>query len=112
MKSKQIEDFLKELRDSSDRMYEVFTKGSCARLFFIIKALIPKAKLYWSNIDNHAITKIDGEYYDIGGIMNKDYVVRKEYNLVPESQHPAYALLKYSELEEIRGAGISEKYYK
>ena len=107
----KIEQLLKELRESSDRMYDIFTSGSCTRLFFMLKIVFPKAQLYWSNLDNHAITKIGTSFYDIGGIVNKTYIKSRDYDLVSKDKYDGYKLLKKTE-EEVSLKVITEKYYK
>ena len=107
----KIELFLKELRGSADRVYTIFTNGSCVQLYFILKVFYPKARLYWSGTDNHAVTKIKGSYYDIGGNIGKDYIKQKEYYYVRKKNHPGYRLIKYSEIEALKGVCV-EKYFR
>jgi hypothetical protein len=90
-----IKQFLKELRDSADIQYKIFTEGSCFRLYCMLKTIFPKAKPYWSDIDGHAITKINGKYYDIGGEISSSYVEEEGYYPIPNSQIPSYKLLKW-----------------
>jgi len=111
MKKEQIELFLKELNDSADRINDIFTDGSCTRLFKILKVICPNAELYWSDSDAHGITKIDDDYYDIGGLINKEYVKLREYHLVPESHYKGYFILKYTEVDIKRHVKV-DKYFK
>ncbi len=104
--------FLKELRDSSDRIYQTFTEGSCVRLFKMLHIINPEAELYWSDGDNHSITKIKDVYYDIGGEVVEIYVKQREYHLVPKKNWSGYFLMKYSELEDIKNKVVVEKYFK
>lgn len=105
-----IREFLKELRDSADIQYKIFTEGSCFRLYKILKVVFPEAKAYWSDLDNHCITKIDGKFYDIGGLIKKSYVINKSYYKVHKSQLRGYSMLKWvSEDSESIGSRI-EKY--
>ena len=90
-----IIEFIKELRESADIQYKIFTKGSCFRLYCIMKLIFPQAKAYWSDRDDHAITEIDGKFYDIGGEVNKEYVQSLGYYLIPENQLEGYRLLKW-----------------
>lgn len=103
-----IVEFIKELRSSSDIIYNIFTEGSCFRLFKILKILNNRAEPYWSDRDNHCITKIDNIFYDIGGVVNSKYIEDKGYYLIPESQINGFELLKYT-TEGPRGAEV-EKY--
>ena len=78
-RKKQILQFLRELRGSDDRMQKIFLEGSCFRLYCILKTIYPDAKPYYSQVDGHWITKIDGSYYDINGKLSKDYIKDKGY---------------------------------
>lgn len=93
MEEIKIKNFLNELRDSSDDMYETFTEGSCFRLCLILKTIFTNTIPYWSEIDGHAISKIDKKYYDIGGELKKEYVKLKEYKRIKDIQ--GYSLMKY-----------------
>lgn len=111
MEKQTIELFLRELCDSSDRIYGIFTNGSCVRLFAILKAIWHNADLYWSDRENHAITKIDGIFYDIGGVVNKEYVELKEYHKVKPCQYAGYMMIKHTE-EDVERSIVVEKYFK
>jgi hypothetical protein len=69
-------ELLKGVDDSSrEVMEEMFTKGDCGRFHFILHTVFPEAVPY--AIMNgryivHVITLIDGKFYDIKGIFNKD----------------------------------------
>lgn len=104
-----ITEFLKELRDSADIQSKIFTEGSCFRLYKILKTIHPKAKAYWSDVDNHCITKIEGEFYDIGGLIKKSYALDKSYYKIHKSQINGYTLLKWVNEEMSIGSRI-EKY--
>lgn len=61
---------------------EIFTKGDCGRLFFILQTVFPSAKPYGVYYENsseitHVITKIGRKYYDINGEFNIKDVVTK-----------------------------------
>lgn len=107
----KIELFLKELRESADVMSKIFTQGSCFRLYVILKILYPKAIAYWSDRDNHCITKINNDYYDIGGMIHKDYINDKSYYQILTEQLDAYKLLKYKNKKDIDYV-TTEKYKK
>lgn len=104
-----IIEFLTELRESADIQFKVFTEGSCFRLYKILKVIFPEAKAYWSDIDNHCITKINGKYYDIGGEVKKEYIENNAYYKIVKSQLKGYALLKYT-VEEANFRVSTEKY--
>lgn len=99
---KNIVKFLDELRDASDDMYEVFTEGSCFRLYLILKTIFPQAKPYWSEVQGHAITKIDGKYYDIGGELKEEYVKMKDYYRIKKKDIRSYSIMKYKSKGEQR----------
>lgn len=69
MGHEQIIKFLKELRCSDFNMVNIFTEGSCYRLYLILKAIEPSAKAYYNS--DHIITKIRDRYYDIKGEVVK-----------------------------------------
>lgn len=104
-----IDKFLKELRESADIQFKIFTEGSCFKLYRILKIVFPKAKAYWSDLDNHCITKVGDEFYDIGGIVKKSYIKGRSYYLIPKSQLRGYSLLKWMNEEDSIGTKI-EKY--
>ena len=90
-----IDKFLKELRDSADIQFQIFTEGSCFRLYRILKIIFSDAVPYWSDLDNHCITKIGNEFYDIGGIIKKSYVTTRSFYKIPKKQLRGYSLLKW-----------------
>lgn len=104
-----IDLFIKELRESADIQYTIFTEGSCYRLGCIIKAICPDAVIYWSDVLNHAITKVGDDYYDIGGKIKHEYVINNNFYVVHESQHSGYKLLKWLGKDKCRSAHV-EKY--
>lgn len=104
-----IESFIKELRESADIIYNIFTLGSCFKLYKILKVIYPESIPYWSDRDNHCITKINNDFYDIGGKVNKNYILDKGYYPIPENQLNGYDLLKYHSEGNASSATI-EKY--
>lgn len=104
-----INKFLEELRNSADIQFKIFTEGSCFRLYKILKVIAPKAEAFWSDLDNHCITRIGKEYYDIGGRVKKSYIKGRSYYKIPESQLRGYSLLKWMNEEDSIGTKI-EKY--
>lgn len=79
-----ILEFLKELKYSYYLNAKIYTEGSCFRLYRILKAIYPQANPYYSHIEGHWITEIDGKYYDINGEINKDFAENKEYKIVKD----------------------------
>ncbi len=65
MTHEQILLFLAELRDAFPGSEEVFTRGSCFRLYRMLRVICPDAEC-WYDMD-HAITRIGGRWYDITG---------------------------------------------
>lgn len=104
-----INKFLTELRDSADLQYKIFTEGSCFRLYIILKVVYKNAKVYWSDRDNHAITKINKRYYDIGGEISPKYIKEAGYYRVPKKQEKGYKILKWVDSNTTLGAK-PEKY--
>lgn len=90
-----ILEFLTKLRESADIQYKVFTEGSCFKLYEIIKTVFPQAEAYWSDRDGHCITKVDGEFYDIGGKLSESYTEDMGYFRIPEDQLHGYSLMKW-----------------
>ncbi len=105
-----INEFLKELRDSADIQFKIFTEGSCFRLYMILKIIFPQAEAYWSDLDNHCITKVDDKFYDIGGKIKKSYVKGRSYYKVNKKQLRGYSILKWVSSEEEPIGTRIEKY--
>lgn len=76
-----ILNFINTLRNSFDGGDEVYLSGSCYHLYKILKTIKPSAECYFSNMHDHVITKIDGVFYDINGIVKdtKEYIPLKEH---------------------------------
>lgn len=75
MKDSKLLEFLRELRDSYENQYNIFTHGSCYRLYKIIKTFNPEVIPYYSEIKGHWIIKTtEGGFFDIGGELSKSYV--------------------------------------
>jgi hypothetical protein len=106
----KVEIFLKQLRESADIIYKIYTDGSCYKLYEILKVFYPDAIPYWSDRDNHCLVKIKDSFYDIGGIINKEWVEEKGYYPIPENQKHGYSLLKYSSVKEEQSSIVVEKY--
>lgn len=62
---RQVERFLRELRDSHEHMVGVFTSGSCYHLYLVLRVFWPDAEPHY--IDGHVYTEIGGRHYDITG---------------------------------------------
>lgn len=88
--------FITTLRESSDLIWDVFMNGSCFRLFELLKLIHPEAEAYWSDRDDHCITKIGGRYYDIGGRVHPDVIDSQGYTRIPPIAYEGYRLMKHS----------------
>lgn len=110
MNNDKVELFIKELRESADAMYVIFTQGSCFKLYRILKVIFKDAKAYWSDSDGHCIIKIEDNFYDIGGVINQEYVKDSGYYKIPDNQLKGFSLMKYSENAEYKPSVRVEKY--
>jgi len=105
-----IEKFLFELRDSAEIMYNIFTKGSCFRLYLIMRQVFPESIPYWSDMDNHCVVMVEGNFYDIGGLLSKKYVNDKGYYRVSDDLIPGYSLMRYTTEDVAKKTITVEKY--
>lgn len=81
----KVEKFIQVIRDSFIGSQQVYTEGSCYHFYKILKQVFPEAEC-WYNQD-HIITKIDDEFYDITGKISVDYIYEKiEENDSPTSR--------------------------
>lgn len=62
-------EFIKTVRESFGNADYVYLNGSCYHFYKILKQVFPKAEAYFNS--DHVITKIDGKYYDITGVVKK-----------------------------------------
>lgn len=68
---------IESLRNTDPYIAMIFTQGGCYQFHKFLYNLYPnKAKLYINKKKDHVVTKIDGNFYDILGIVkNKiDYI--------------------------------------
>lgn len=79
-----ILNFLKELKSSYHKNEMIYTRGSCFRLFSILKTIFSGAVPYYSGLDGHWIVKIEGKFYDINGEINLNYVIDKKYEEITD----------------------------
>lgn len=100
----KIELLLKALRESAEVIYEVYTLGSCYQLYNVLKVHYPQAIPYWSDKEGHAVVKIDEDFYDIGGKLNREYITAEQgYYEIVENKRYGYNLLRYLDKDESRG---------
>lgn len=69
VKSDKIVSFIKEIYNANPIMKDIFLYGSCYNLYHILKKVYPNAICYYSQKHGHAITNIDGLFYDITGMV-------------------------------------------
>lgn len=94
----RIVNMLRELRDSAEPIQSIFTEGSCFRLYRILVNIFPQARPFYSQVDGHWITEIDGKYYDIGGEIDPSFVLEKQYEHITNEGTLASAYIcKWSE---------------
>lgn len=74
--------FLELLKEADTYIPDIFSKGSCFKLFKILKHLYPDAEPYKCGSRNqtlnqdafsHVVTKIDGILYDINGVFEPGF---------------------------------------
>lgn len=80
--TENILNFLRELKYAYHLNEKIYTEGSCFRVFCMLKALFPEALPYYSDREGHWATMINGEYWDINGLIDSDYIVFKAFELV------------------------------
>jgi len=77
-----IENVIKVLR-SGDRYIEtIFTEGGCYQFHLFLKSLYPKAKPYFTEDNEHVVTLIHDDFYDITGNVNDE----QNYTLMTENE--------------------------
>lgn len=64
---------IKVIRESFGGSIAVYTMGNCYQFYEILKAIFPEAEAYESG---HVFTKIDGQFYDIRGKLDRDLDLR------------------------------------
>ena len=77
-----ILNFLRELKHAYHKNELIFTEGSCFRLYSILKTIFHQVSPYYSQIEGHWLTEIDGKFYDINGEVSEDYVEHKKYEKI------------------------------
>lgn len=110
MEKDNIIKFLTELRESADEIYAIYLNGSCYRLYKMLHAICESAEPYWSDRDNHCVTKIGNRFYDIGGEVHRDYIDELGYYEIPKHLRKGYELLKWKSRDEISTGTKVEKY--
>ena len=80
----KVELFISVIRDSFVGSQQVYTEGSCFHFYLILKEVFPDAECYFD--EDHAITKIGDDFYDITGKIRGDLTFYKYERL------PSYGL--------------------
>ena len=62
-----IEEFIKELRDTDEYIRYIYTKGSCYKFHVLLSKMYKGSVPYISENKDHIITRYRGKYYDING---------------------------------------------
>lgn len=73
--------FIDALRNSDFFIEHLYLNGSCYQFHRLLKELYPDAEPFINEGKNHIITRIDGLYYDITGIVN-----HKKYSHLDQDQ--------------------------
>ena len=81
--------FLRELRESFPDAEKVYGKGSCHRLYLILRSVFPKAECFHDS--DHALTRIGGAFYDISG-----QVIPAKHERMGASEYP-YLIGRYGD---------------
>ena len=61
------EAFIETLNRTDEYISIIFLNGGCYQFYKVLKSLYPSAKPYINLSNNHIITKIGNEYFDISG---------------------------------------------
>lgn len=61
--------YIAGLNDNIPNAKDIYLNGGCYKFFKILEAKYPGAEAYYDG--DHVITKIDGEYYDVSGKVDK-----------------------------------------
>lgn len=65
-----IDQFIKELRNSDEYISHIYTRGGCYKFHLLLSKMYKNTIPYISCTKNHIITKYRGKYYDINGERN------------------------------------------
>lgn len=76
-KHQKIINFISLIRDSHPEMVNIFSFGSCFNFYLILRNVWPES-IPCYNVD-HIVTKIDNNYYDIGGQLSSNTIKKNNY---------------------------------
>jgi len=74
---RKILKFIKIIRDSFSGSIDVYTRGSCYKLYEILKFVFPSAECFCYS--KHIITKINSRFYDIMGEVKDTTLGKKRF---------------------------------
>ena len=63
----KVERFVDLLRNAHPDNEEMYMRGQCYNFSLILRELNPGARIYYSAMEGHVYTEIDGYFYDIRG---------------------------------------------
>lgn len=81
----KITNIIKILRESYPTIETIYKEGSCYYLYLLLKEIFPEAEPYYDQ--NHVITKIGENYYDITGRVEKGRHILMEQKYQQELRH-------------------------
>lgn len=76
-------DIITAIRESHPSMVYLYTEGQCYNFHKIIKSIVPEAEPYYSDNEGHVYSKINGDFYDIRGLVTPPDDITPLY---PDSQ--------------------------
>lgn len=92
----KILNLLTALRESDQKVLEVFMSGSCYRLYHVLQSVFPTAIPLYSHKQGHWVVEINNRYYDIGGEIKKDYIEHNEYKYENADFQKSASLITHS----------------
>ena len=66
-------DFITTLRDSDLYIRNIYLSGGCYQFYKVLKTIFHDSMPYINTAKDHIVTKIDGEFYDITGVVQGEY---------------------------------------
>ncbi len=85
-KSMGIKELIKNLRETDSYIETIFMQGGCYKFHLFLKSLFPDSMALINKDEDHIITRICGEYYDITGeVSDSGYcLINKRQNNIVE----------------------------
>jgi hypothetical protein len=66
--------FIDALRNSDEYIEHIYLEGGCYQFHLVLKSLIPDCEPFLTVDKNHVVTRYNGKYYDIRGIVSGDFI--------------------------------------